>query len=461
MSMLLRAAEKGEGKEMSLSAGFSRTVINPGMGVSIAGYYVVRKVEGVLDDLEINGLALALDEKKVVILSVDVCHIDKVNTDILRQTISEATGLPTDCIFVAATHTHTGPEVKWDDEDALVREYFAELKDKMVEAAKAALEDLKPARVGWAVGHADEISFGRRFKMKDGSIQTNPGIGNPNIESAVMEPDRRVNVLRFDREGSETIVLVNFGNHPDTVGGNLISADWPGFMRRTLERSIPGVKCLFLNGAQGDVAHINVWGKDGYFNDTFNDFDDVIRGYGHTRYMGNYMAGSVLQVYDKVNYFEPKTLKTAVRQIRIASNMPSPEEMPEAHRINDLHKAGRDSELPYTGMMLTTVVAEAERMVLLENGPEYFEMPLAGIALGNIAILGIPGEPFTGIGVEIKKAEGWDLVLPVCNADGAEGYFPMQECYDEGGYETRSSNFKPGVAEHIIAEGKKLLQEMR
>jgi hypothetical protein len=436
-------------------------VINPNLGVAIAGYYVVRKVEGVLDDLEINGLALGLDDKKVVILSVDVCHIDKVNTDILRKDISEALSLPEDCIFIAATHTHTGPEVKHEDEDVLVREYFHELEGKMVMAAKMALDDLKPAKVGWAVGHADEISFGRRFKMKDGSIQTNPGIGNPNIASAVMEPDHRVNILRFDREGADTILLVNFGNHPDTVGGNLLSADWPGFMRRTLERSIPGTKCLFLNGAEGDVAHINVWGKGGYFNDTFNDFDDVIRGYGHTRYMGNYMAGSVLQVYDKVTYFEPDSLKTSVRMVRIPSNMPAPEEVPEAHRVNDLHKAGRDDELPYTGMMLTTIVAEAERMVLLENGPEYFEMPLAGITLGKVAILGIPGEPFTGIGVAIKDTEDWDVVMPVCNANGAEGYFPMQDNYDEGGYETRSSNFKPGVAERIIDESKKLLEEMR
>ena len=36
----------------------------------------------------------------------------------------------------------------------------------------------------------------------------------------------------------------------------------------------------------------------------------------------------------------------------------------------------------------------------------------------------------------------------------------MKEAYDEGGYEARSSRFKAGVAEQIIAEGKQLLKEM-
>ena len=44
--------------------------------------------------------------------------------------------------------------------------------------------------------------------------------------------------------------------------------------------------------------------------------------------------------------------------------------------------------------------------------------------------------------------------------DRKEGYFPMQDSYDEGGYEARSSNFKAGVGEYIIKEAKKLLSSL-
>jgi hypothetical protein len=36
----------------------------------------------------------------------------------------------------------------------------------------------------------------------------------------------------------------------------------------------------------------------------------------------------------------------------------------------------------------------------------------------------------------------------------------MKDAYDEGGYEARSSNFKTGVAENIIKEGKLLLKDL-
>ena len=36
----------------------------------------------------------------------------------------------------------------------------------------------------------------------------------------------------------------------------------------------------------------------------------------------------------------------------------------------------------------------------------------------------------------------------------------MKEAYDEGGYEAGSSNFRAGVAELLIEEGKKLMQDL-
>ena len=125
-----------------------------------------------------------------------------------------------------------------------------------------------------------------------------------------------------------------------------------------------------------------------------------------------------------------------------------------------MHKEGRDDELPYKGMMLTTMVAEACRMIRLEHGPEYFPLNLTAIKIGDVAFLGIPGEPFTGIGIEIKKAEGWKMVCPTCITNGYNGYFPMKDSYDEGGYEARSSIYKAGVAEKIIEEGKNILTKM-
>ncbi len=443
-----------------LKAGFARLDVTPMLGIPIRGYYKVRLADGVLDPLEANALALSCGGNTAVLIALDTCAIDEDEINAFLTAVSEATGLPEQSIVIHATHTHTGPNLDIDSDNELIREHTHNLCRKLGDVAKMAIDDLKPAKMGWAVGQAPNIAFIRRFRMKDGKVRTNPGVGNPDILHPIGEVDERVGVLRFDREGAQTIVLANFADHPDTVGDCKLTADWPGFFRRTIEKCLDNVKGIFFNGAQGDVNHVNVNAKDGDLNDMFMDFDDVSRGYGHARHMGNVVAGAVMQVYDKVNYVDVDSLKCVQKTIQLPSNMADPSELPEAHRINDLYAAGRQNELPYEGMELTTVVADAYRKVLLENGPEFFPLRLSAVVLGDFALLGIPGEPFNAVGRAIKEAEGYKMVMPCCLTNGSRGYFPTKDAYDEGGYEARSSRFKSGTAELIAKEAKALLEEM-
>ncbi|MBE7034416.1 MAG: hypothetical protein E7406_09350 [Ruminococcaceae bacterium] len=444
----------------NLKAGFARVNINPPMGIFVSGYFKDRFADGILDDLEANALAINLGDTTQLMINVDVAGIEQKISAEYREIINKATSVPTDNIFISCTHTHTGPEVN-NEKLPFVSEYREFLGKRLADVALFAVNDLKDAKMGYGVGKAENVAFVRRFIMKDGSTKTNPGVNNPDIVRPVGQIDDSVNVIRFDREGADTIVFVNFANHPDVVGGCKISGDWPALLRKNVEKILDNTKCIFFNGAQGDINHVNVHPKGGDLNGMFIDFDDVARGYSHAQYIARVVTGGVLQVFDKVNYIDIDSIEGKLVTINVPSNKPTPAELPEAHRINDLHLAGKDSELPYEGMMLTTVVAEAGRMVRLENAPDAFDMTLSGFRLGPIAFVGIPGEPFNAIGRGLKETEGYDLIIPCCITNGYQGYFPMQDSYDEGGYEARSSNFKAGVGEFIIKEGKKLLNELK
>ncbi len=444
----------------ALKVGFSRVNINPPMGIEIAGYYKERRAEAILDDVEINAIAFEFGTKKALILSIDHCGIKKELADKFRACISDATGVPVDGIFLSATHSHTAPCMRVDASEKIELDYIEFVASRFADAAVFAIADLKCAKMGWGIGNAPRVAFVRRFRMKDGTIRTNPGVNNPDIVAPIGDIDERVSVIRFDREGAETVVIANFGNHPDVVGGCKISADWPGLLRKNVEKILDNTKCLFLNGAQGDINHVNVFPKEGDFNGMFMDFDDVSRGYPHAQYISRVVTGGVLQAFDKVKYVDVDCLKFAVKDIEVPSNRATAEEIEKAKVINDLHLSGKDDEIPFKGMMLTTVVAEAQRMVRLENGPDSFTMPLTGLVIGPIAFCGVPGEPFMQIGRGIKETDGYELIIPVCLTNGSQGYFPMYDAYAEGGYEARSSNFKAGVAELIIDEGKKLLGEI-
>ncbi len=443
----------------TLNVGYGCVNVTPPLGIEMRGYYQDRHAKGVLDELYLRALALNCGAQTVLLLSMDICVIANPLSLQYRTYVAERTGLPLEAVFLSSTHTHTGPNLQPDAraEDQIL--YRQLLFHKIADAANIALADLKPAKMGYCVGTAPNIAFSRRYRMKDGSVQTNPGVNNPDILYPIGEIDERVNVLRFHRKSADDLVLVNFGCHPDTVGGEFLSADWPGFLCRTVEQAIDGTKCIFFNGAQGDVNHVNTAPRGGDLNDMQEGFDGVSRGYGHARHMGRVVAGAVLQVYDKVCYQDVDSLCIMQKDIQIPANLPRQDEVPKARYIVEMEGAGRSSELPYSGMMLTTALANAHRILRLADGPSSFEMMFGAVAIGNVVLIAIPGEPFSGVGIQLKQAQEWDLVLPLCLTNGCEGYFPMQEAYDEGGYETAASSFKAGVAELIIREVTALLQD--
>ena len=446
--------------------GFKEVNINPPLGIAVAGYYVPRYAKGILDDLTTSALVLELGDKKIALVSVDCCGINKILIDKYSAFIEEKTGIPAENIFMAATHTHTGgvlvPGETFEMDAEVIHKYAEFVGERVVDAVSMAMDDLKPSKMGYIVGYAPErVAYIRRYKMKDGSTMTCPPINDPNIDHPIGELDQRVNVLRFDREGGESIVLVNYGLHADTVNGEMLSGDWPAWMKKTLTSALDGVKCIFFNGAEGDVGSTNVNPQGGDMNDTEISFDNEMKSPGMARFVGRAIAGTVLQVYDKVHYVDVDSIDIVSKTIKVPANVPSPEDMPRAREYKKFHDEGRDDLIPYTAMELTTVVAEALRMCRMENGPEEFEINLTGLKIGPVAMVGIPGEPFTDIGVGIKEAEGWSMIMPCALTNGNKGYFPMQSAYDEGGYEARTSPFKAGVAEKIIDGGKALLDELK
>ena len=436
-----------------LRVGFGRVNVTPMMGIKMRGYFSVRLADGVLDELEINALALEYGETRAVLLSMDVCSIQREMILPIKEHVAQANGLPLESVYIHNTHIHTGPYVRNDTGDPLEVEYYAFVRRRMADAARFALDDLKPAKMGHAVGLAPKVAFMRRYRMKKGKVENFPGFHNPDIIGPVGEPDRRVSLLRFDRECGDRVLLVNYGNHPDVIGGCKISADWPGFLRRELESRVENSKCLFFNGAEGDVNHINFL-PDGEQESLVAELGGW-QSYEHARYIGRAMADAVEKIYDAVRFEPVQSLRCRQKMIQIPSNMPEPEEIPEAHRVNDLYLAGKLKP----GMEETMSIPKAARIVELEHGPEFFEIELSAVAIGKVALIGIPGEPFDGVGVALKETPGWSLVLPTCLTNGNHGYFPMKDAYEGGGYETERSRFKAGVAEIIIEEGKKLLRE--
>ncbi len=449
----------------NFKVGYASVNVNPPLGIAMHGYYVPRFAKGFLDDLAASALAISKNGTDILLMSVDQCLIQTELCDRYLAAISKATGTPKENIFLSCTHTHTGPNITpdamFEADEAPIRWHADFLKQRLCDVATLALADRKNAKMAFIEGEApSRIAYIRRYRMKDGSVMTCPPVGDENIDHPIGTLDQRVNILRFDREGAESIVLLNYGIHADTIGGELISSDFVGHLRRTVEKALDGTKCMFFPGAQGDVGSTHVFPEGGDMNDTEISFDNEMKSPGMARFVGRALAGVVLEVYDKAEYVDVDEIKMLHEDVAVPANLPKPEELPLARKYKELHDRGRDDEIPYSAMELTTVVAEAVRMCELANGPDEFHLPMCGVKIGPVALIGIPGEPFTDIGVGIKDTAGHRMILPCALVNGSGGYFPMESAFLEGGYEARSSRYTAGVAERLIEGGKKLLAKL-
>ena len=106
--------------------------------------------------------------------------------------------------------------------------YSDVLVQKVADSVALAKRRLEPAQITYGLGSEGSVSFNRRFWMRDGTLRTNPGIGNPDIVRPAGPIDPTVGVIALRRpDGSPIAVWLNFAVHLDTTGGNSVSADYP------------------------------------------------------------------------------------------------------------------------------------------------------------------------------------------------------------------------------------------
>ncbi len=437
-----------------LQAGFGRLDVTPTFGVTMAGYFRRREADGILDPLLATAVLLDNDKKKAMLISVDNLGMARPLVDRLRKEAAERIGCDFEGVFLACTHTHTGPVTLDNLGHHENDEYIEWLVKKIGDVAQLALNDLAPVTQKlYTRGVVEGVSFVRRYYMKDGSIKTNPGRQNPDIVRPVDEPDTNSSLLILKRENAPEIGIVNFQVHPDVIGGTHFSADYPKFLRDTYEANVPNSRCIYFNGAQGDSNHIDT-----------SLPKEICGGYGWSRYMGQKIAMSVIANIHLAKELKGEEIVYGQKDLFVEVNKGRPEQMEEAAIIYDYFvKNGAAACKEWMKENHFTQVkdyVEAKRIIGVETMPDEKEICLTAVALGEWAIVGFPGEPFTEIGRQVKKNSKFTLQMTSCCAGGYEGYYPTSACFEQGGYEVRTARFKKGTAERVIENAIELLKNL-
>ena len=401
--------------DIRFSAGAAREDITPAVGTLLYGYNPDTVSTSVHDPLQVTAVAFRQGTESALLLTVTVGDFATALSDEIRGGIGEELGLSADRIVIAATHTHSAPNVSgvegWGDID---RPYVdGILFPAMRRACRNAVKNLRPAELAVGVVKS-KVGINRRQQFRDGSIGLgqNPwGCYDPYMTCiAVRSADTREGIVN----------LIHYGCHGTAAGNNHeISRDWSGIMTDRLEAET-GVLTAYLNGAQGDVGPRLTNGL------TTGDIRFVEE-------LGGVAAADALRAWQALGVYKEGSLALLRDEIRIPRKPLPPRE--------DIRKALDAYDHPEKLINLERLEYAYYRAIMdeYEAGCPPYEHDLVLrqtiLTLGDIAFVPFPFEIFSEISMRLRAYAPYRYTLCLSNANGYGVYIPSQDQLVRGGYE--------------------------
>ena len=429
----------------SLQGGCAKINITPPLGIPLIGSKG-KPSDVILDELYAKALVLSDGRTILAIVSADLLYtpLEEI-TQPVRKIIQDKTGIPEQNVLVCATHTHSGPEVftlsklppeQRIDPLKLDQPYLQTLNRKIADAVFLAQQKMETVKIGASVGSAPELLFNRRTKKPDGSVLTTFSVPAETATTRKIEigqdgttsvsftltgtnsdmkfgpVDPRVWILRVeDADGSPIGALLNFACHPVCIYPSMpttVSADYPGDAMEVVEQTEGGV-CLFTLGTAGDMVPYQ-------------------RGLAAHRQLGRALGGEAVRRLQFIGTSDTASLDAIRKEIQF------PAKKTESSDGSNQSDAAQE-------------VIRSEIQVL---------------RIGEIVILGLPGEVLAEVGLEIRKRANIDNLVIVSLSNDIIGYVCHAEAYEEGGYESGSAtHLAKGSGEILIHESLELISRIR
>lgn len=423
-----------------LYAGAARVEITPSVPTPMAGYPHIRLFEGgprdhigyvgrsgpssgCHDPLYARALAIGDAVRTVALVALDLCLVTASFTRVVRERVAEQASIAPEAILIAASHTHSGPDLVgyWEPAIPGTQE---EACERVATAVLRAIGAMRPAAVGWGRGRLAEPIVNRR----DPAGPTDP----------------EVRVLRVEDEAGDVIAIVLvYACHPIVVGpdNREFSADFPGYATSVIESAFGGqAVCLFLNGAAGNInplafpyspdRNISALAKASRLAGQPVTF----RSHREARRLGNALGGEALRAAELVAVSPTGTVAGREFPVRVPLKAPA------------------DLERYFDHLAVQPTVRAAL------TGRSELEVEVQAIRIGAGVLVGLPGEPFVELGLELKRAAPDRPTCLVGYANDYVGYITTSEGYFANRYESVATPLGPAATKVLQAAATTVLR---
>jgi neutral ceramidase len=437
--------------------GFASVDVTPPIGHRMSGYFYERFSTGVHNPLQAKAIVFRQGDERFAWVFCDLLGVPSTVSSVVRNSAAAETGIPRQNIFIAATHTHTGPlyfgplrdffhaqTIKLTGKDEHeATDYARELTGKLTELIAAAAAATKPTELSLAVVPQPGLAFNRRYILKDGSVATNPGKLNPNIARPAGPTDVDLSLLHFRRQAKPVACLSLFALHLDTTGGADYAADFPFYLERDLRAAFGSeYRSIFGIGTCGDVNHFDV------------SHDRPQKGHEESERIGATIAATAVAALQSPAPLANPDFAAAAATIDVPLQAYAPAEVAAARA--SLPKVGT-REMP----MLDQV--SAVKIVGIDDyGVKALPMDVQAFRLSDtVAAVALPGELFAELGLAIKQRSPFATTLVFELSNDYPGYIPTRRAFAEGGYEPANSKIAPGGGEQLVDTAVALLHQLK
>ena len=415
ISLLIVGIANNGAAASSLRAGVARVNLTPPleMKAALGGYgaRMSKPAVGVHDAIWAKAVVLAQDERQFAVVTADVLAFPPGFKAAVIERLA-ANGWSADQVLLLASHSHTSIDMMAlhpgnvfgiPQAGVFQKELFERTAGKLAQVIQEAKKDLVPILAASATVSVPDRNRNRRH---GGVIH-----------------DTDLTVTRVDTiEGRPLVVLVNWTAHPTFMGAEdmLFSGDWPGHLQRTMEALIAhGVTVMFYNGAEGDQSPVPP--------------PDCGSNWERAERYGREMGILAWRGWEKIQPQEVRVFGYHTETIVLPKRQSHPEFMKTGGAEYGL------SEEKMKDFLERLVPAQTHSISL---------------RLGDLVILGVPGEMAAQLGLEAKskarQITGSACVTIGGLADEWVSYVLPAEEYRRGGYEASMSFYGEKLGSTLV-----------
>ncbi|MEM3466078.1 MAG: hypothetical protein QXU11_08365 [Thermoproteota archaeon] len=411
-----------------LRAGSSSAEIASDESMVIAGGIHPWFASGREGRIRASALIVEKDDR-VCIVSCDVLALQRDVCDELCRVIEEKFRIPFENILITATHTHHAPSTVTIHAYEKDERFIENVKHAVLKAVDSAVHSLKSVEMSFWLGIESTVGQNSRLLLSDNTVYWVGTRDDAIRPTGPFDPDLPVILFKSEDGKPEAIVFNHSTHNIGAINPGAVSPGFYGLAAQELEGEISG-NFLFLPGASGSTHNL-----------VLPTGEMILR-------IRDAVREALLQS-------QPRTVQ---RVVSLKQEL--------EYRVRRFDEEKEEEAVSYycnkrvdNAESVIEVFRKMRRGLSTHQG-ETRRSWLQTILLGDIALIGVPGELFTKLGIIIKRLSPFRYTFIIELANDWIGYIPDNQAYELGGYQTWTgfhSFVEKGTGEMLVEKTVQML----